>query len=95
MVHGQLVACAMEFLFLNASRCVCACSTFGQHFAAGTYSSMLTGMRVYQLKRKNGLVAVEIVMKLSGLMYSDVSTVTLTHNKVQFVWFDLHVHSGG
>ena len=65
-------------------------SALGPYFVVGHDSSITRGLVIYKivartqaLRYVNGTpVSVVAVMKLSGLMYSNVKAVTLTHNQV-------------
>lgn len=80
-------------LAYSCERSICllfAFSALGPYFVVGHDSSITRGLVIYKIVTRaeawrsvNGtLVSVVAVMKLSGLMYSNVKAVALAHNQV-------------
>lgn len=69
-------------------------SAFGEYFTVGTHASMVTGIQVFRVTWEENHLAVNIVITLSGLMYSEVCAVALSNNKVCITSYSYYYYKG-
>ncbi|PVD34293.1 hypothetical protein C0Q70_05562 [Pomacea canaliculata] len=57
-------------------------STFGKYFTVGMHASMVPGVQVFKVEWQGVHLKIDIIMRLSGLLYSDINAVVLSHDKL-------------